>query len=242
MAFAPRHGKDIKFLFNGRKFSDAFQNISMPGVAEPVETTGFSLAAKTYIQGLIDGTASAEGFFSNADTLDVDARLNASIAKTDDSLWAYIIGVDAAGNKARCIRAISTSVTKDATFDGALMVTLEGQSVVGIENSTILFPETTLTTTTNSTTHDNLVATTAGGSAYVHLLTATAPVGFALTLRNSTDNFAADDTLLATFTIGASSGNHERIIFSGTVKRYVRAALTLASGTVVLWVAYYRNA
>lgn len=77
---------------------------------------------------------------------------------------------------------------------------------------------------TNLATTDNLAATTLGGAVYLGVSNLVLDGGTSLTvlIHHSTDNFAANDVLLATFANVAAHPAAERVEVAGTIQRYTR--------------------
>jgi hypothetical protein len=85
-----------------------------------------------------------------------------------------------------------------------------------------------ITATGNGTSVDNAAGTTNGGIAHLHVtdVSGTTPT-LAVVIQHSTNN--STWSTLASFTT-ATAATSERITFTGTVNRYVRASYT-AGGT-----------
>jgi hypothetical protein len=86
-----------------------------------------------------------------------------------------------------------------------------------------LTPPVTFTTTTTGTAVDNGAATTQGGAACLHVLTAAVSDTYTFIVEGSaTGAFAGEQTTLATFTLNGSQVGSERAAINGTIPRYTR--------------------
>jgi hypothetical protein len=156
--------------------------------------------------------------------------LNAALG-TEYSEWCWYPQGDTYGNYGYAMTTIDTSHTVSSTIDDACKVSVEGQSNVSAERILSL---RALAQSTGSpwtgTSHDNGAATTNGGSVYIQATEATGNIE--VSIRHSTNNFAGDDTELASFTV-VTGTKSERITFSGTVKRYVRGFAEVNGGETI---------
>lgn len=96
----------------------------------------------------------------------------------------------------------------------------------------VLHPETSISATTNGTSHDNGVATTAGWHAILHI-TSTSSGNYAFIIQQSTTGaFAGEETTLGTFSIDGSAVGSERLTGTTSAARYIRFKATRTAGTV----------
>jgi hypothetical protein len=79
------------------------------------------------------------------------------------------------------------------------------------------------TNSTNGSSVDDGAATSDGGAAYLHVLTAAASDTYTLTVEGSaTGAFGGEETTLATFTLDGSALGSERVAIGGSIPRYTR--------------------
>lgn len=89
----------------------------------------------------------------------------------------------------------------------------------------------TFTNTANGPAVDNGAATTKGGAAYLHLLTAAATDRYSITVEGSaTGAFAGEQSTLGTFSLNAAAIGSEFITLTGTIPQYTRWKATRTSG------------
>jgi hypothetical protein len=81
----------------------------------------------------------------------------------------------------------------------------------------------TFTNSTQGSSVDNGAASSDGGAAFLHVLTAAASDTYTITVEGSTTGaFSGEESTLATFTLDASALDSERIAISGSIPRYTR--------------------
>lgn len=92
------------------------------------------------------------------------------------------------------------------------------------------------TNSSNGSAVDNGAESTAGGSAFLHILNAAGSDTYSIIVEGSTTGaFGGEETTIATFTLDASALGSEHILISGTIPRYVRwkATRTGSAGDTV---------
>lgn len=238
MAFS--HGSAGKVYVNGRDLSAYLHSASISGTADTAETTCFGATFKSYISGVKDGTISAEGYFESS-TGSVDPTLNTALGASTKSLWTvYPQGESAIGSAAYHMQAIETSYSADVPVDNVVAVSAEAQSSSGIEAGVCLHVLGAESTgTTNSSSYDGSASSTGGASAIVHCtaITATSAV---VKIQDSADNASFSDII--TFTSITTAGSSERVAITGTVRRYVRATVTVTgAGSFTYTVSFCRK-
>lgn len=240
MAFG--HGKNEVVLINGSDMSAYLNAASIPMEKETAETTVFGNAAKTRLSGLRDGSMSFEGFFDGA-ALAADVIFEALLTRLTEALFEDWPAGDALGAIGYCMEAFETSYEVTGSVGDVVGISVEAEADAGIERCTSLQSiSSDITATANGSTEDNSASSASGGSAYLQVTGKAGGTSLDVTLRESTDNFAGDDTLLGTFAQNTAANVAERITFTGTVKRYVRAIWTeVGGGTWNINVAMHRE-
>lgn len=90
-----------------------------------------------------------------------------------------------------------------------------------------LTPPVSITNTTTGTGVDGGAATTKGGGAYLHILTAVAGDTYSIIVEGATNaGFSTGLTTLATFSLNGSAVGSQHIALSGTIPRYMRYKAT----------------
>lgn len=221
MAFS--HGSAARVYVNGRDLSSYLRRGEVSGARDKVKTTCFNQSAHTYIQGLLDGSVSAEGIF-DGDTNRVDSILNTALGASTDSIWTvWLQGETAVGSVGRALRGVHTAYGSRAVNTDVVSCSASAQANGGPERVLSLHPLAAETSASNGTALDNSAGTTAGASAYLHV-SAFSGTSVTVLVEHSTDN-SSWSTLL-TFTAASAAGTSERVATSSTatVNRYLRVS------------------
>jgi hypothetical protein len=96
---------------------------------------------------------------------------------------------------------------------------------------TALAVGTSFTNTISGTIVNNGAATSNGGAAYLHILTAAAADTYSIIVQGSTVVGFTSPVTLATFTLNASAIGSQRIALTGTVHQYARFLASRITGT-----------
>lgn len=221
------HGKNVKVFANGYDLSSYFSSVTASGTADTAEVTTFGLNSKAYIPGNKDATVSAEGFYAGG-AGDVDERLAAQIGEV--AVWTTIMGADALGARGYGIQTVDTAYEVGAEIGGAVAVSAEGQSIVGLEPVVVLNPLSAKTATGTGTQVDGTASTLGGASAYLHVTAKAGTDTPTLTVKVQHSADASTWADLITFSAVTAANGYQRLSATGTVNRYLRAAWTI-SGT-----------
>lgn len=238
MAFS--HGSAGKVYVNGRDLSAYLHSATVAATADTAETTCFGASYKSYISGTKDGTISAEGYFESS-TGSVDPTLNTALGASTQSLWTvYPQGESAIGSASFHAQAVETSYSASMPVDGVVSVSAEAQSSSSIEAGVCLHVLGAESTgTTNSASYDGSASSTAGASAILHCTAITASSAV-VKIQDSADNSSFADII--TFTSITTAGSSERVAITGTVRRYVRATVTVTgAGSFTYTVSFSRK-
>jgi len=124
-------------------------------------------------------------------------------------------------------------------LDNAARISAAVQSSTGQEAIVSLHAMgTEYTAAFTGTTYDFSAASTSGGSAYIQVVSAATTA--IISIRHSSDNFAADNDELVAFT-AATGRIAERVTFTGAVKQYVRVIGDItASESITFCVGIHR--
>lgn len=109
-----------------------------------------------------------------------------------------------------------------------------------MEQGVILYPLADATVDANGTTVDQSAGTTAGGVGYVQCTAFSGLTNVIYTIEHSTDG--SSWSTLITFSTITSAPAAERVSVSGTVNRYVRAAVNVTgTGSATALIGFKRN-
>jgi hypothetical protein len=226
-----RHGKNAVVLIGANDFTTFFNEATASLSVETAETTTFgSDGAKTYITGLKDATASLNGLFEGSAT-GTDAAFATAIAA--DAVPVVTIGPEGgvAGRRSIQISAIQTSYEITSPVGDVVSITAEMQAEQdGIDYGVFVANGTSVSATGNSSSYDGTASTANGGVANLHVTTNTRNGNVTFKVQHSSDNSTWAD--LATFNATPTTTTEgQRVEFTGTVNRYVRAYYTVAGSS-----------
>ena len=222
------HGKSTEVFCNGYDLSSFLNQIQAAGNADTAEVSTFGLSSKAYIVGLTDATLTAEGIYDGAAAA-VDAILQAAFA-SESVEWTWYPAGDAQGNPGYAMLAANNAYSLTSTKDDAVRISAGAQSLVGLERVISLHALAAETEAWTGTTLNNGAASANGGSAYLQVTAATGTIE--ISIRHSTDNFAASDDELVAFT-AVTGITSQRVTFTGDVRQYVRGVATIAGGETI---------
>jgi hypothetical protein len=231
------HGKKTKVFFNSYDLTEYFDNANPSINADTAEVSTFGSTSKKYIAGLKDATLSLEGFFDGSAAA-VDEVMEAAFGSEGNEVSVYPEG-DVAGKAGYAMQAIETAYSPTETVDGACRISAAVQSSgTGAERVISLHALGEEDDDWTSSVLDNGASSSDGGSAYLHVTDATGTVE--VKIQHSSDDFSSDTTDLASFA-AVSGATSERVSFTGSVKRYVRAVATIAGGeTITFQLGFHR--
>lgn len=239
MAF--RHGKSTALWYNGANLTSYLNEASVSQDIETAETTTFGNDAKTYITGLEDGTLSGSGMFDGAAGA-VDEILSGVIGATAADVVTLAPDGAVAGRRSYSMAARETSYEVSSPVSDVVSISLEVQADGGVGRGILLAANSEVSTAGQSSSQDELAATSNGATAYLHVTANTRNGSSTFKVQHSSDNITFVD--LATFTsVSASATGGRRLAITGSVFRYVRAdhAPGGATGTVTYTIALARN-
>lgn len=234
------HGSKISVLLNGTDVSAFLNSIDQSIGVENSETTTFGGVAKQFVNGHLDGTVSASGFWDGAAGAIDDVMWGVLGASTAAVLSACDEGATVAGNRALVVKSHDTQYQITSAVGDAVAVSVEmqvdGTGDSGAYRGQVLAPLTTYGTSVDTAALDNLASSSNGLVANLHITSNS--VSTTVKIQHSSDNISFVD--LITFTANASTGG-EHEATTGTVNRYLRVNVTAGSGTRTLAVTAARK-
>lgn len=233
-----RHGKDTWVGVGAYDLTPWLNSATAPGTVETAETSHFGTSAKTYIPGRADGTFQFNGLF-DWDPLLLENKLQAIQADTAGvPVTLAQDGGAVVGRRAVGGRAINTQWQIDAQISDVVKTSINLQAVGGSRQGWVLSDAVSHSTTTTFASVDGIAASTAGVTAYVHVL-ANSSASNTIKVQHSTDGTTFVD--VATATSMSTTPNYYVITTTGTLNRYLRAVLTISTGSATAVVSAYRN-
>jgi hypothetical protein len=223
----------------GYNISGDVQSLNrISGSQAALEYTDITQSAHYRLGGLRDGVVEFVAFFDPAAGAEHPAL---STLPTTDVAVSYLRGT-AIGNPAASVVAKQINYDPTRAADGMLTFAVSAQSNgYGLEwGEQLTAGMRTDAAATNGTSLDyGAVSTTFGGQAYLHL-TAFSGTSVTVKLQDAADNLNFTDISGAAFTAATAIG-WQRIAFTGTVRRYVRAVTTGTFSNAVFAVNFVRN-
>lgn len=236
--------KGLSVYMNGVSLGCALQSVDATAETEALDSTTLCQNARTYAQGLKNGTVSASGIWdadiTNSDELH-DVFKTAFDGGGENEVMATLetIAVDAA-----CIlfNARQTSYGIEIANGQLIIATAEFQATSGINYGRVLFNAAVNNTTTNGTSVDRGASTSNGGLFQFHIQNPTQYAG-SIKLQHSFNNSTWADVTGSSTSWSASgpkfdSGYKE---VTGTINRYVRAVAEATGGSITFQAAFARR-
>lgn len=233
MAFVA--GKGARVLLGSYDLSAFLKNANVTLAKDTLETTVFTDSARRYIEGLKGGNATLSGLFDGDDNLQ-DEQVNAAFTSSSTINALIALGGLTLGTPAYAGRIWDAQYEQGASFDGLVTFGANLQVDQGWERAISLHALAARTGTYTETAVDNAAGTSAGGAAYL-FVTAQSGTAATVLVEHSTDNVTF--TTLATFS-GLTGTSNTRTAVAGTVNRYVRARLSVASTSITFQVSFAR--
>jgi hypothetical protein len=233
MAFVA--GKDSRVLLGAFDLSGYCRTASVVLTKDALETTTMTDSARDFIEGLRTGTAALSGLFDGADDAQ-DEQLQAAFANPSVTNALIAPGGLTIGVPGYAGRVWDAQYEPGASFDGLVTFGASLQVDGGWERAVSLHAIAAETATANYASVDNTASSANGGAGYI-FVTAQSGTAGVVKIQHSTDNMTWVDLITFSSLSGTSA---TRTAVSGTVNRYVRAALTTASTSITFQVSFAR--
>ena len=225
-------GDHVQVLVDGYELTGDLNRVSIPDTRDLYDVTAFGDAVHQFIPGRRTVALEHAGYM-NADEARSHPVLKAgSVAgivsvllgqNTDPVAGDPVYSLAIRQGKYSVIPGFGAFVPFSAQF--ANRGELGGWGVA-------LGVPTTFTTTANGPAVNNGAATSQGGAAFLHVLTAAATDRYSITVEGSaTGAFGGEQTTLATFTLDGSALSSEFITLTGSIPQYVRWKATRSQGS-----------
>lgn len=199
---------------------------------------GPAVEAKKWAPNIVEAALNLGGFWDGTVAAISDLLSGILLASAVNHVTLWFEG-DAAGAHGVALATREATKKVTAKLSGLVKLAFDFKAK-GTRSETVVSlhsMETTKSAGANGTTVDHGAATT-DGSATLHVEVVGA--AFSCDIYHSTDNFAANNVLLASFTDNPADLTAERIIISGTINRYTRVVWT-QTGDVKFGVGLHRK-
>lgn len=235
------HGKDSLVLIDEYDFSSYLNSVTASSEVDVPETTAFGDSTRTYIVGIENGMASAEGMFDGSSEAS-DEIFDAALGSATNKIVTLAFGSRAASSRVAIVDAQETSYELSSPFDSVVGASVEFQAAAkGVDFGFNLSGHAAITASGDSASVDNGTSSTNGGVAHLHVTANAHDSTSDYKVQHSADNSTWAD--LVTFTqVSASTVTSQRGEITGTVNRYLRAVSTLAgTGSTTRSVTFARR-
>lgn len=243
MAPTFRSGKGAVLLFNNANLSGILQNVTVQQSAAALDVTVYGDNDKAYISGLRDGNVKYEGLFdgtalstaSTASTGALDYRFATALQASTQPVVTYGPEGGTIGRRARLYRQESVSYMAQSPVADVVRVSAEGQISNGKTQAGVwLLPPAAYTSTSSTYASVNsgvTGGTTSGGTGHFHMTADSTVATFQVKIQHSSAAVSWADLITFSSSTGTTaSGSVQHSTVSGTVKQYVRAAITTFTG------------
>ena len=233
MAFVA--GKGTRVILGTFDLSGYLKSASLAATKDMLDITTFTDSAREYIEGQKAGTATLSGLF-DGDVNTQDQEVQSAFDSSSVKNVAIGLGGLTVGSPVYCGRIWEAQYERGASFDN--LVTFGGSLTVdgGWERGLSLHALAAETATGYYASQDNTTSSSNGGAAYI-FVTAQSGTAATVLVEHSTDNVTF--TTLATFA-SLSGTSSTRVAVAGTVNRYVRGRLSVASTSITFQLAFAR--
>lgn len=212
-----------KILVDNFDLTPYFTSVKVNVEREALDSTTLASGAnKEAVPGLDSGGVSCEGFYDKAPD-GIEAVLGAALSGRLTRV-ATIIDANEVGSTAQLLRADTTKHEVSLQPAQIIQSNAELSAPDGIDSGVVLQALGIVAADGNAAALDNLVATTKGGVAHLHL-TGIAGAGTSVVVKIEGSEDAVVWTPLVTFNAltAASLSKHQRIEVAGNVPRRLRA-------------------
>ena len=230
---AVKKASDVRVYFGTYDLSTASVSVSVNLESEVLDPTVFTDAAERATAGIRRDTIEWAGLFN--DGTSADAAGSAMIGSASNNVISVFLGT-ATGDRAyvgtgyllsaKAIARIGELVRQGVTIrpDQAWGMGV-GYGATGSKAGTAIFDTGSV---------DNGTLTTAGGTFFIHILTASGIVGTLYAdVWDSADGVATWSNIGAATLVGITTATSDKVAFTGPIRRYTRPRL-VGTGTATL--------
>lgn len=230
-------GDHVQVLIGGYELTGDSNRITIDDARQTLDATAFGDAVQKFIAGQRRMSLTHSGYL-NATAAHSHPVLNTAALDGVVSLLVGQNAAPAAGDPVYNLRTLQSRYSTTPEVGQVVPFSATFANRQGNQDGwgTALAVPTSFTNTTNGTAVNHGAATTDGGAAYLHVLTAAASDTYAVTVEGSTTGvFSGEQTTLATFTLNGSALGSERIAINGSIPQYIRwrAVRTGSAGDTV---------
>lgn len=232
------HSKNSRVLVNEYAMSADVTGYTCTHSRNLSPVTTLTDEGMTFIPGLLSGGMGLRAVFDSS-TTSLYSISRAAVG-TDDG-YLVLVAPEGLTVGAPAFTTVSdlSNLTADSAVADAVSSSIEATPDNGVDWGPVLHALSAETATGDGTTVDETAATSNGGVAQLHVTAYTGLTSIVVKVQHSTDDSIWSD--LATFT-SVTAATKERVAFTGTVNRYVRAQWTVTgTGSATFAVAIGRR-
>lgn len=232
------HSKSSRVLVNEYAVSSDVTGYTCTHMRALSRATTLTDEGETYRPGLLSGAMALRALFDTAATGLYDITRGA--VGTDDGYLVLVAPEGlTVGTPAFTTVSDLSGLAADAAVADLVTTTIDATPDNGVDWGPILHALTAETATGDGTSVDETAATANGGIAQLHVTAFSGLTNIVIKVEHSSDNSNWSD--LATFAT-VTAATKERVTFTGTVNRYVRAQWTVTgTGSATFAVALGRR-
>lgn len=233
MAFI--HGSDTVIIGNELALTGYLDQFGLTRDMQAVDVTTFGKNDREYLAGIGSGSMNVGGLF---DKTGIDGEYYGNIASADGEVVTVGMGGTTIGTRVHIGRVRQGSYTINTAVDDAVRLSATFDFDGGVRMGHSLHALGAETGTGNYTSVDGSASSTFGGMGTLHV-TAFSGTDCVIKIQHSADDNTFADLITFTTVTGVTQ---QRATVTGTVNRYVRAAIT--SGTfssVTFQASFARN-
>lgn len=233
MAFV--HGKGTVILGQDFALTGYLTQVQTSKEMQTPDVTTFGNDDKVFIAGIEEGSLSVNGVF---DRLTIDAELDSYLATASGQVMSVGVAGDTIGDRAWLAQVRQASYNINSAPNDAVRLAATFTADGGVRAGYFLHALGAETGTGNYSSVDTNATTTFGGVGHLHV-TAFSGTNCTIKIQDSANNSTWAD--LITFST-VSGVTQQRSTSSGTVDRYLRAAITAGTfSSVTFAVTFARN-
>ncbi len=231
---ADQHGKSTKVLIDQFDVSSYLNQATAASERELAEVTAFGDDDKAYLAGIGSGRVTLGGFWDPAANAS-DSIFNTALSGDQLVVSASPQGASAVGQRAVLVHARQTDYGISVSTSEAVQLTSDGMGDGAFRRGVVLHELTAETGNGDYASVDGSASTSNGAVAHLHV-TAFSGTNATIIVEDSADDAVFSSLISFSSVTGVTS---ERGTATGTVERYVRAAITGGTFTSVTFVVTF---
>ena len=224
-------GKNARIYISGYDISGDANKYTIEQGRDLEDTTTFAQSGHNYTPMLLNDSFNLEAFFDRTGIVEIMNTLRGTtgiVCLLDKAVHSSL---------AWCGSGVQQeSYTIDAPVAGVLKLSLPFKFHDFVSTGIVLQAKGDVTANGEGVIVDDGASSSDGATAYLQVFMVSTDDSVVVSIRHSSDNFAADDDELLAFTSASAVGAEKKSV-TGTVKRYVRAKWVVTGADVSIRLA-----